>query len=124
MVTGATATLAARPGTPANPFTGVFTNSVDVSWLANGNPPYTEYRVMASTASDFSGTLYGPYAGPLSWNIMTSTSVISLAGCTLYYFRVQARNMNGIETDFEVLGSTYTAGYSASGLNFLTELKM
>ncbi len=118
VVVGSTATLAAQPGTPVNPFTGVFFNSIDVAWLANGNPPYTEYRVMASTASDFSGTLYGPYAGPLSWNIMTSTSVISLTGCTLYYFRVQARNMNGIETGFEVLGSTDTAGYSASSLKF------
>ena len=133
IVVGGTITLSAVPGTSANPFTGVFYSSITLSWLANGNPPYTEFRVQASTASDFSGTLYGPAAGPASWLVATSTTVVSLPGgdteaacgfkmfdgtsvlafaCSvpgpLLYFRVQSRNLNSVESGFEVLGSTTT----------------
>ncbi|OGR51390.1 MAG: hypothetical protein A2049_01655 [Elusimicrobia bacterium GWA2_62_23] len=133
IVVGGTITLSAVPGTPANPFTGVFYSSITLSWLANGNPPYTEFRVQASTSSDFSGTLYGPAAGPAVWLVATSTTVVSLPGgdaeaacgfkmfdgtsvvpfaCSvhgpLFYFRVQSRNLNSVESGFEVLGSTAT----------------
>ena len=133
VVVGGTVTLSAVPGTPANPFTGVYYTSVTLNWLANGNPYYTEFRVQASTASDFSGTLYGPAAGPASWLVATSTTVVSLPGgdtetacgfkmydgvsvipfaCSgagsLFYFRVQSRNLNSVESGFEVLGSTTT----------------
>ncbi|MBI4801082.1 MAG: hypothetical protein HY796_01025 [Elusimicrobia bacterium] len=108
-------TLAAIPETPANPFV-VYFSSVSVLWLANGNPDDTEYRLQASTASNFTGDLYGPYVGPNNWFIATSTDVISLLGCTTYYFRVQARNHVLIETDFKVLGSTKTLVYFDCGL--------
>jgi tetratricopeptide (TPR) repeat protein/N-acetylneuraminic acid mutarotase len=102
-----TLTLAAKPGTPANPFTGVFQTSVTVSWLANGNPSNTEYFVQASTASDFTGTLFYP-AGGAVWLTGTSTTVVSLSASTTYYFQVKARNLANTETAFEVLGSTQT----------------
>lgn len=111
-VQASTSTLAARPGTAAEPFTGVFATSVTVNWLANGNPAYTEYNVQASTASDFTGTLYGPSVGPTGWLVGTSTTVISLTVDTTYYFRVRARNLDLAETGFETLGSTRTLRYS------------
>ncbi|RLE37229.1 hypothetical protein DRJ17_07005, partial [Candidatus Woesearchaeota archaeon] len=109
-------TLAAIPQSPAEPFDGVYFSSVAVSWLANGNPSYTEYQLQASTASDFTGTLYGPYAGPDGWFTGVSTDAISLLGCTTFYFQVQARNEGGIETGFQSLGSTKTLVYFDCGL--------
>ncbi|MGQ0644390.1 MAG: kelch repeat-containing protein [Elusimicrobiota bacterium] len=100
-------TLAAQPGTPANPFTGVFDSSVTVNWLANGNPSNTQFFVQASTASDFTGSLFYP-AGGAVWFTGTSTSVVSLSAGTTYYFEVKARNLNNVETAFTVLGSTAT----------------
>ncbi|MBI4656868.1 MAG: fibronectin type III domain-containing protein, partial [Elusimicrobia bacterium] len=108
-------TLAAQPGLPSEPFV-VYFSSVSVLWLANGNPDYTEYRLQASTASNFTGDLYGPYVGPTGWLTGASTAAVSLSGCTTYYFQVQARNGGLVETAFQFLGSTRTVTFFDAGL--------
>lgn len=109
-------TLAAVPWIPYEPFSAVYFSSITAAWLANGNPDNTQYRLQASTASNFTGDLYGAYIGPNGWLTATSTSAVSLQGCTTYYFRAQARNQASIETDFQTLGSTKTVVYYDCGL--------
>ncbi|MCG2726983.1 MAG: hypothetical protein L6420_12180, partial [Elusimicrobia bacterium] len=112
-VIGSTYTNVMKPGAPANPFNAVYFSSVDVSWLSNGNPENVEYRVQASTAADYTGDIRGSYA---TWVSELSDIVVSLDGCTTYYFRVQARNGGLIGTEFEELGSTKTLVYCDIGL--------
>jgi hypothetical protein len=98
-----TATLAAQPGTPAA-FSGFY---LTVSWPSNGNPTWTEYFLWASTASDFTGTIYYPEPGA-NWFTGTSTVFYNLCPDTVYYFRAKARNLNNIETAVTELGSHTT----------------
>ncbi|MBI5245837.1 MAG: right-handed parallel beta-helix repeat-containing protein, partial [Elusimicrobia bacterium] len=102
-------TYAAQPGTPANPFPQVELTTVTVTWLDNGNPGYTEYFVQASTASNFTGTLFYPPAGA-AWLTQISTAVVGLSSATVYYFEVRARNGDGVLTAFQLLGNTTTLG--------------
>ncbi|MBI4376735.1 MAG: right-handed parallel beta-helix repeat-containing protein, partial [Elusimicrobia bacterium] len=110
-VPASTATLAAQPATPPNPFLGVFFTSVTVQWFPNNNPNNTEFWVQASTDSNFNGTLFFP-SGGAAWVNNTTQTVVGLAMGTTYYFEVRARNLNGILTGFEVLGSTRTRALS------------
>jgi len=114
---GATvSTLAEIPAVPAEPFGGVYFSSAVVSWLANGNPGHTQYRLQASTAANHTGTLYGPSVGPAGALVATSTSAVALKGCTTFYFWVQALNGGGVATEYQLLGSTRTVTYFDAGL--------
>lgn len=105
---GSTSTLANAPLTAVATFTAVYTSSVSLQWLANGNPlGFTTYTVVASTASDFnafaSSVVFttAPAAGP-------SATMTGLAFGTTYFFQVRAVNNDGVPTAYANLGSTYT----------------
>ncbi|MFH2203946.1 MAG: right-handed parallel beta-helix repeat-containing protein [Elusimicrobiota bacterium] len=98
-------TLAAVPSTATPSFQTVFPTSATFQWTSNGNTGgATDYRAEASSAPSFSGTLYA-----MGWTVALSTGFTGLAGNSTYYFRVQARNGDGVETAFKDLGSTVTA---------------
>ena|GEM_PF-476685 len=90
------------------PFTSVTSDAVTVTWASGTaaigfNGPGASYKVQASTAADFSGTLYSD--APTTDLDMT----LSLSPNATYYFRVQSYNAGGY-TDYSwlVLGSTVT----------------
>jgi len=105
---GSTSTLAAAPSPAAVSISSVFSTSVTLNWLANGDPlGFTTYTIVASTASDFnqyaSSVVFttAPAAGP-------SATMTGLAFGTSYYFEVRAVSNGGIPTAYASLGSTYT----------------
>ncbi|TBR20568.1 hypothetical protein EPO15_12755, partial [bacterium] len=100
-----TYTLAATPLSAGTTFLAVFASSANFQWAANGNPVGTQFRVTASTAGDFNVDASSRVS---AWFAATSTSVVALSPYTTWYFRVQARNGNNIETAYTVLGSTFT----------------
>ncbi|TPW21548.1 MAG: Kelch repeat-containing protein, partial [Elusimicrobia bacterium] len=99
-----TATLANAPATAVTTFTAVYLSSFNVAWSSNSNPAPTQYRLEASTASDWSGL--GDILS--AWFTGTSTSAVGLTPNATTYVRVQARNHSGLETDWTALGSTVT----------------
>lgn len=88
----------------ADTFPSVGAFSVTVQWLANSNPPQTEYLAEVSTAADFSAAVE---AGS-GWASGVSVTADGLYPLTPYYFRAKARNAAGLETAYEDLGSTTT----------------
>ena len=99
-------TYAAQPLKQADPFPSVSAFSVAVEWLANFNPPETEYLSEVSTAADFSAAkVIGP-----GWAAGVLVTAVVPDPLTLYYFRAKARNAAGIETAYENFGSTRTIG--------------
>jgi len=82
--------------------------SVKLNWLAqstgSGAGTSEGYRVDASTASDFTGTLYSS----ATFNLLSSTlTVVGLTEQTTYYFRVGSLNWNNVYS-FTSVGSTAT----------------
>ncbi|MDO8803543.1 MAG: T9SS type A sorting domain-containing protein [Elusimicrobiota bacterium] len=97
-------TYAAQPLKQADTFPSVGAFSVTVQWLANSNPPQTEYLAEVSTAADFTAAAEAGFG----WASGVSVTADGLSPLTLYYFRAKARNAAGIETAYENLGSTST----------------
>ncbi|MEW6536907.1 MAG: fibronectin type III domain-containing protein, partial [Candidatus Auribacterota bacterium] len=86
--------------------------SVELDWSPNGNPePGTSYAVVYSSFSNF--TLYYT-ADPLSTSTHIATSYISPS--TTYYFKVRAKNGDGIYTDYDTTVSTKTLPAPATKL--------
>ncbi|TPW21595.1 MAG: hypothetical protein FD126_529, partial [Elusimicrobia bacterium] len=108
-VSATTYTLAAVPSTATPTFVEVNVSSAFVAWTHNGNPfPATEYLAQASTSSSFDASASSRATG---WTTDLSTRVAGLSHNTTWYFRVQARNANGLLTDYAVLGATATRRY-------------
>ncbi|HOL62135.1 MAG TPA: fibronectin type III domain-containing protein [Elusimicrobiales bacterium] len=85
-------------------------DTVDLAWDgSNNNPDYTAYQVEISTYSDFS-----EYATMMSFvnnYKLTTLTIRNLEPNWRYYFRVKARNGNGVETVYDIqnpLSSTFT----------------
>lgn len=78
--------------------------SISLQWLANSNPPNTEYLAEASTSSNFTGAFT---AGP-GWSPGVAVTATGLEPVTLYYFRAKARNAAFAESAWTDLGSTAT----------------
>ncbi len=107
-------TAAAPPLKQTEAFTYRDGFSVTAQWLANGNPPGTEYFAEVSTAADFS--VINATGG---WSASVSMTLTGLDPVTLYYFRAKARNAAGLESAYENLGSTATlAGVDTSSPTF------
>ncbi|MBI4349699.1 MAG: hypothetical protein HY553_22880 [Elusimicrobia bacterium] len=102
LVLGSTATLAAPPASALSTFTSVDVASIGVQWSAGLNPAGTEFRVQAATSSDFTTP------ASLGWAAPTSALFNGLLVNTSYYFRVQARNVNLVQTPYTPLGAIFT----------------
>jgi hypothetical protein len=90
--------------TPANPgFVRVLSQSVEISWDANGNPDGTLYR--AERATDVGFTSNTANSG---WVSQTTVTLTGLTAQTTYYIRVLARNFDLAQTDYLVFPSTPT----------------
>ena len=86
-------------------FNGVASDVVDVRWLQNYNPDYTEYFLHVSSSPDFLGTEYG--SG--NWSAWAAlVSVTPLNSGTTFYFEVKARDLLLRETDWLDLGAAQT----------------
>ncbi|MFC1679939.1 hypothetical protein ACFL2T_06995, partial [Elusimicrobiota bacterium] len=111
-VLGSTSTLAAAPLSVVSTFTAVVSNGFSALWDANGNTlGRTTYSVEASSASDFNAGVSDrvilstvPAAGP-------QATFPGLGANTTYYFRLRARNHNGVFTAYTALGSTITRAH-------------
>jgi YD repeat-containing protein len=88
-------TLANWPGTAS--FSEVTQTSIRANWTANGNPAGTQYWCENTTQGTSSG-----------WTITTYWSSTGLACGTSYTFRVKARNGQGVETPWVILGAQST----------------
>ncbi|HEX4048931.1 MAG TPA: LamG-like jellyroll fold domain-containing protein, partial [Elusimicrobiota bacterium] len=101
-------TLAPALSFSASPFPMVGVSSVSAGWGAlPGSPSSTTaegYLLQASTAPDFSGTLFSFATASVAASTLTVTG---LASSTLYYFRVGALNWQGT-ANFAALGSQTT----------------
>src|SRR6185295_16117864 len=98
---GSKATLTDAAGTPQWDATGSTTAAV--SWTSGNNPSGAIYRVQASTAADFSGTLVS------SLTALTSAVLSGLTTDSTYYLRVKGVNLDGVEGAASVGGSTVTS---------------
>ena len=78
--------------------------SLVANWTANGNPGDTEYRVECWEGDDFSGTR----VREVGWQTALAATLPDLILNTRYICRVQARNRDGVETDWVSLGPTAT----------------
>jgi len=102
--TSAMWTLAADPEPLPFLDVDVTSTSIRANWDTSDNPPErTEYRVECSS-DDFGGIVDSK-----DWTVgISSWSASDLSINTEYWFRVKARNVKQIETDWQVWGSTYT----------------
>jgi len=86
-------------------FASATSDTVELRWLQNSNPAYTEYFLHVSSSPDFQGQEYG--AG--TWAAWTSlVSVTPLDAGVTFYFEVKARDALSRETAWLVLGATKT----------------
>ncbi|MFA5858612.1 MAG: fibronectin type III domain-containing protein [Elusimicrobiota bacterium] len=77
--------------------------TASLQWNNNGNAvATTKYRVSYADNSGFSGETF------TSWEVVTSTIIAGLNGYTTYYFRVQAKNEDGIVTAYSIEKDTRT----------------
>lgn len=86
-------------------FAGATSDNVDVRWLQNSNPAYTEYFLHVSSSPDFQGQEYGSGAWA-AWAAQVSVTPLD-AGVT-FYFEVKARDVLLRETAWRDLGATKT----------------
>ena len=98
-------TLAEHP--PSGGVTIVSSSRIDVGWLTGSNPDGTDYRCQC-----YEGDTFDPdaLAEDTGWTTLTSHTFVALTPNTLYTFRSCARNHDGQETAWTVLGggSFYT----------------
>ncbi|MBI5573744.1 MAG: right-handed parallel beta-helix repeat-containing protein [Elusimicrobia bacterium] len=104
---GSSASTAATYYTSANPPSGTSVVSVSsvvisLTWSSNSNPAWTDFFVQRATSSDFGNIVEDGGTNVLSYNWT------SLSPNTEYYFRVRARNGDGIPTNFDVTIQTVT----------------
>jgi hypothetical protein len=102
-----TYTLAVMPA--AGPFSGVSETGVTASWLANGNPSGTLYRLLVSSATDPLSPGTVPVSQHETYNLSASTS--GLQPATRYYFRAAAINDNGVLSEYFAAVSTATLAF-------------
>ena len=88
-------TYANVPGYAA--FSNILPNSIQANWTTNGNPAGTQYYCENFTTGQNSG-----------WITNTTWNCTGLAPETIYGFRVKARNSEGIETGWCMLGLVST----------------
>lgn len=89
-------TLAAPPANLT--ITDVSFETVTLTWSANGNTPITRYELsMAQESPDFSVNVSTPVGFDDAFTSTTYT-VVGIEANDLYYFRVRARNGDGIVT--------------------------
>jgi len=91
-----TSTLTAQPAFSG--FAGTATGAMTFSWTAAGNPPGTLYRVLSSVAPDPLNPGGSPVVSSDTYNLSLSTA--GLVPNTTYYFRVAARNNDGVLSAF------------------------
>ena len=97
---GSTPTLALAPTALTTTFLDVYFASATVAWTALPTSPSTSscegYELDASTASDFSGTIYSS----ITYAVADSTlSIANLDLSTTWYFRVGSLNWAGVPDD-------------------------
>ncbi|MEK7287331.1 MAG: fibronectin type III domain-containing protein, partial [Elusimicrobiota bacterium] len=98
-------TLAAVPVSAYPAFSPVNITSITCRWATNANPLGTAYVAELSSSSQFSTLLTS------SQTVLTVSTFSSLSASSTYYFRVKARNQNGRDTAYLILGSTSTLDY-------------
>ncbi|MBI5594490.1 MAG: hypothetical protein HY928_00220, partial [Elusimicrobia bacterium] len=107
----ATSTMAGAPQAGANPILSVFPSSITAAWVSPPALPQSEsaqgFRLDASTAADFSGTLASSQTFARTASTLTVSSP-ALSENTTYYLRAAALNHNGVPGPFTALGSTLT----------------
>ncbi|MBI4395983.1 MAG: fibronectin type III domain-containing protein, partial [Elusimicrobia bacterium] len=111
------ATRAAVPEGTLPPFTNVYITSATVGWSGGTNPSGTIYRVEASTAFPS----YDPILESAESADLLSRTFTTMVPNTMHYFRAQAKNRDGVTSNFYEIGSTVTlaavptiTGYSAT----------
>ncbi|HMB01291.1 MAG TPA: fibronectin type III domain-containing protein, partial [Spirochaetota bacterium] len=78
-------------------FSNITSNSITLSWTSGGNPGGTEYRASNANTGQIS-----------SWSTALSWTCSSLLPNSNYTFYCQARNNDGTNTSFIIMGSAYT----------------
>ncbi|TBR25760.1 hypothetical protein EPO15_01540, partial [bacterium] len=110
---GSTITQTGPPKTLPVAFLGVFQTSVTAAWAAGGGSG--GYRLEASTAANFTGTVVSSETASVLLSTLTASSP-ALDANTTYYFRVAARNSAGQPGNFTTLGATSTLAAAPSAL--------
>jgi hypothetical protein len=87
-------------------FSDMMLDGFSVNWTANGNSEHTWYYIQASTRSDFA--------------VINSSRLVKALTCTFsdllidttYWVQLQARGQTGLQSAYELAGSTRTLLYS------------
>ncbi len=111
MPLGSTSTLASAPSNPV--FVAVLAGSIIVHWTAPSAGTAAGYLLQASTASNFTGTIYSS-ATPNA--VLSTLTVSGLRANTTYYFQVAGLNWNSVPSFTVWGGSTATLASPPSRL--------
>ncbi len=95
----ATATAAEAPSSPA--VAAAHVTSAVFAWSGGNNPQGTLYRAAVSTDNFFT-------VADASWTLASSAAFFALTPGIPYFFRAQARNHDGLSSDFTSAVSTVT----------------
>ncbi|MDE2293017.1 MAG: hypothetical protein KGL53_13120, partial [Elusimicrobia bacterium] len=116
-VLDSTSTLTVAPAALAVPFVGIFQSSITAAWAASPPLPSLQsaqgYRLDASTAADFTGTL----VSSSTFDRLVSTLTVwspALSADTTYYLRVAALDHGGAAGTALSLGATSTLALEPS----------
>jgi len=106
----ATSTLSQEVALQPRDIVAVYAGSVTAHWVALPPPPPLDpsaegYRLRASTAADFSGTVLSSATPEVALSTLTAPT---LSPNATYYFRVASLNHNGVPGPERVLAATST----------------
>ncbi|HCC48560.1 MAG TPA: hypothetical protein DEQ38_10670 [Elusimicrobia bacterium] len=102
-------------------FGEVTSSKILYSWITNGNPDNTVYRIIISTVPDPLNPGAGDVRVEETMGGYLYLPVPGLMSQTTYYFRAAAYNNNSILSDYNAIQSTVTHAPVASMLYFRTE---
>lgn len=102
---------------------GVWITSAAVLWNLNGNPSYTTFLIERST----NGTAYSLLASG-AYSVLHPYTDFGLSPQTTYYYKIKARNVDLVETFYDVVLTTRTrspplvppASFSSTALSTTT----
>lgn len=98
-----THTRANTPAPAVSTFTEVTTSGLTFNWASGGNPSYTEYQVWRALDESFIAGLATNFVVGLS------SSPVGLQAEATYYFRVRARNLDGVPSAFSPISFQATS---------------
>jgi hypothetical protein len=102
--TASVVSMAAQPS--GTMLLGTSGNRVSLSWVADGNPPGTQYNVNWATSTASLGLLFSTTPAVNVVNDSATASINDLPGGQTIAFQIQAVNSSGVASGFDIIVTT------------------